>query len=129
SAQNVKGGRCRRRKVGACIVSEQRGESNFALDSMVFLARDSAGPAQSNFSNGDVIFVQGGPADAVFNIERGRIKCSVVSSDGKGCVISIFEEHEVFGEECVIGQASRLVTATALTKCSVTRIETSVMTR
>jgi CRP/FNR family cyclic AMP-dependent transcriptional regulator len=69
------------------------------------------------------IFVQGDSSDAVFYMQKGKVKLSVVSRTGKEATISILNEGDFFGEGCLTGQPLRLCSATAMTDCSVMRIE------
>src|SRR5579863_9301567 len=70
-----------------------------------------------------IIFTQGAPADDVFYIQRGRVKLSVVSKQGKEAVVAILGTGDFFGEGCLAGQPLRMATATAMTDCSVMRLE------
>lgn len=62
-------------------------------------------------------------ADAVYFIQKGRVKVTVVSDHGKEAVVAILDEGELCGEGCLIGSARRLSTARAMTDCEITRIE------
>ncbi|MEA2785052.1 MAG: family transcriptional regulator, cyclic receptor protein [Candidatus Eremiobacteraeota bacterium] len=74
-----------------------------------------------------VVFAQGDPADAVFYLQRGRIKMSLISPRGKEAVLAILGGDEFFGEGCLAGQTTRMMTATCITPCSVIRIEKAAM--
>jgi CRP-like cAMP-binding protein len=76
-----------------------------------------------------VVFAQGDPADAVFCLQRGRIKISLVSPRGKEAVLGILGNDEFFGEGCLAGQSTRMMTATCITPCSAVRIEKAAMIR
>ena len=69
------------------------------------------------------IFWAGDPADAVFFLRQGQVKLSVTSRQGKEAIIAILGEDEFFGEGCLAGQPLRMATATALTDCSLVRLE------
>ena len=75
------------------------------------------------------IFTQGEAADAVFYIQDGQVKLTVVSAQGKEAVIAILEARSFFGEGCLAGQPRRMATATALTDCSLMRIEKPAVLR
>ena len=75
------------------------------------------------------IFRQGQPADALFYIRRGKVKLSVTSREGKEGIVAILDTGEFFGEGCLAGQQSRMATATAVTDCTLFRIERPLMTR
>ena len=73
------------------------------------------------------IFAQGNPADAVFYLQAGKVKLAVVSKTGKEATIGILSDKSFFGEGSLAGQALRMGTATAMTDCSVLRIEKRAM--
>ena len=75
------------------------------------------------------MYSQGDPADAVFYIRNGRVKLSVVSQQGKEAVIGMLGPTDFFGEGCLTGQPIRIATASAITDCSVMRIEKAAMIR
>jgi CRP/FNR family transcriptional regulator, cyclic AMP receptor protein len=70
-----------------------------------------------------VIFAQSDPADALFNIQKGKVKLSVTSNAGKEAVIAVLGPGDFFGEGCLAGQPLRMATATAMTECSIMRLE------
>jgi CRP/FNR family transcriptional regulator, cyclic AMP receptor protein len=69
------------------------------------------------------IFVQGEPAGAVFYIQKGRVKLTVTSEQGKAAIIGVLNGGSFFGEGCIAGQSLRMMTATAITDCALLRIE------
>ena len=77
----------------------------------------------------DVVFSQGGPADAVFYVQKGQVKLTVVSTTGKEAVLGIASEGEFVGFSCLAGARVYLKTATAMTDCELLRIDRDVMTR
>jgi len=79
------------------------------------------------FSKKQTIFVQGDSSDAVFYIQTGKVKLTVVSRTGKEATIGILNEGDFFGEGCLTGQPRRLSAATAMTDCSVMRIDKKSM--
>jgi CRP-like cAMP-binding protein len=74
-----------------------------------------------------MIFNQGGPSDAVFHIQTGKVKLTVLSKTGKEATIGILNEGEFFGEGCLSGQALRMCSATAMTDCTVMCIDKESM--
>jgi CRP-like cAMP-binding protein len=78
---------------------------------------------------GDLLYAQGEPADALFYLERGRIKVSTTSSQGKEAIIAIVSCGEFFGESSLAGQAHRNSTASAIVASSVFRIERAAALR
>src|SRR5512132_932045 len=75
----------------------------------------------------DTVFSQGDAAEAVFYIQTGKVKLTVVSQKGKEAVIAILGPGTFFGESCLAGQAVRTATATAVEDCSLVRIEKDTM--
>jgi CRP-like cAMP-binding protein len=99
------------------------------FDPKVFLAKVGAGRNIMDFGIGEVVFSQGDPADAVFYVQKGKLKLTVVSDQGKEAVIAILEAGDFFGEGCLAGQIKRMATATAMTDCVAARLEKSEMIR
>jgi CRP/FNR family transcriptional regulator, cyclic AMP receptor protein len=81
------------------------------------------------YRKGRTVFSQGGAADAVFYIRKGKVKVTVVSAQGKEAVTAILGNDEFCGEGCLSGQTLRTATAKAMTDCSIARIEKTAMTR
>jgi CRP-like cAMP-binding protein len=73
------------------------------------------------------IFVQGEPARTVFHIKKGKVKLTVTSEQGKAAIIGILNGGSFFGEGCIAGQPLRMMTATALTDCTLLRIDKAAM--
>jgi CRP-like cAMP-binding protein len=81
------------------------------------------GRTSSSYRNEEAIFSQGDPADAVFYIQKGKVKVTVVSDQGKEAVVAILGADEFCGEGCLAGQPRRIATVSAMTECTVTRLE------
>jgi len=77
----------------------------------------------------DLVFSQGDPADAVFYVQKGQVKLTVVSNTGKEAILGIVREGEFVGSGCLAGARFYLKTATAMTDCELLRIDRDVMTR
>jgi CRP/FNR family transcriptional regulator, cyclic AMP receptor protein len=75
------------------------------------------------------IFRQGQPADSLFYLRRGKVKLAVASKEGKEAIVALLDAGEFFGEGCLAGQLLRMATATAMTDCTLFRIEKRLMTR
>jgi len=99
------------------------------FDAKTFLTRAGTGRTVSAYRKKQVIFAQGDPADAVFYLERGQVKLTVVSERGKSAVVAMLGHGDFFGEGCLAGQPVRMATASALTEVSVVRVERQVMIR
>lgn len=99
------------------------------FDPLVFLNTENGGRTISKYQEREVIFSQGNLADAVFYIRKGKIKLTVVSTQGKEAIVRILGPDEFCGEGCLTGQLRRLATASTMTECEVMRLEKSAMIR
>jgi len=99
------------------------------FDSKAFMARVGNGRSVRNYAAGQVVFSQGDPADAVFYIQRGEVKITVLSEQGKGAVIALLGPEEFFGEGGIAGQSKRISTAVAMSDSVISRIEKSTILR
>ena len=93
------------------------------------LAQPGKGRSIVKYRKNDAVFSQGDPADAVFYVQKGKLKVTVVSARGKEAVAAILDPDEFFGEACMAGQTLRLVTVLAMTDAVVVRIEKQEMIR
>jgi len=100
-----------------------------AFDPQAFLAKIGAGRTLVPCQKQQPIFTQGEAADAVFYIQEGQVKLTVVSAQGKEAVIALLAAEAFFGEGCLAGQPLRMATATALTDGTLMRIEKPAMLR
>ena len=83
-----------------------------------------------HYRKGQVLFSQGDPSDAVFSIQKGKVKLTVISKQNKEAVIAILTPGDLVGEACLVGQQPvRLATATAMTECSIARLAKPAMMR
>src|SRR6202042_3990055 len=73
------------------------------------------------------VFAQGDFSDAVFYIQKGKVRLSVVSKSGKEATIGVLNERDFFGEGCLAGQSLRMCTSTAMTDCTLMRIDKKSM--
>src|SRR6266508_3097639 len=83
----------------------------------------------SKYRKGLIGFSQGDPADAVFYVQKGKVKVAVVSDQGKEAVVAILGVDEFCGEGCLAGQPRRISTVTAMTECMVMRLEKTSIIR
>jgi CRP-like cAMP-binding protein len=97
------------------------------FDATAFLANIGQGRRLLEFGKKARIYTQGEPADAIFYLQKGKIKLSVVSQQGKEAIIGLLAPGDFFGEGSIAGQPLRMSTALAMTDCSVIRIEKKVM--
>ena len=99
------------------------------FDPIALLAKAGEGRAASGYASGQVIFAQGDPADAVFYVQTGRVKLTIVSGQGKEEVVGIYSATDFFGEASLAGQPLRIATATAMSECLIVRLAKSAMIR
>ncbi len=93
------------------------------FDPKSFLAKVGGGRSIDRFGKDQIVFSQGDPADAVFYIQKGKAKVTVVSEQGKEAVVAIFGTNEFFGEGCLAGQAQRIATVTTMAESVIMRLE------
>lgn len=93
------------------------------------LGKITDGKRAITFRKGEKVFLQGGAADAIFLIQSGKVKMTVVSSAGKEAVIRVVTAHSFLGEGALVGQTLRVSTATAMEPAVIFRIEKQVMGR
>ncbi len=99
------------------------------FDPHAFLAIIGEGRKVLAFPRKQTIFVQGDTADAVFYIQTGKVRLTVVSKAGKEATIGILGEGDFFGEGSLAGQSLRMGSAMAMTDCLVVRIEKKAMVK
>jgi CRP-like cAMP-binding protein len=104
-------------------------KAKVTFDPKRFLATVSHGRMISTYARDAVIFAQAGPADAVFHVQKGRIKLVVESQQGKEAVVALAGPGEFFGEGCLIGQPVRLASAKAMVESEVMRVSKAEMVR
>jgi CRP-like cAMP-binding protein len=97
------------------------------FDTKRFLSTIDGGRKITAFSKKQAIFVQGDSSDAVFYIQKGKVRLTVVSKSGKEATTGIMNQGDFFGEGCLAGQTVRLFSATAMTDCSVMQIDKKYM--
>jgi CRP/FNR family transcriptional regulator, cyclic AMP receptor protein len=104
-----------------------RNTNQAAFDPREFLAIVGEGKTILEFRKDHVVFAQGDVADAVFYIQKGRVKVVVISEQGKEAVVGIFGPGQFFGEGCMNGHSVRIATTTAMEDCLVTVITKAAM--
>jgi CRP/FNR family cyclic AMP-dependent transcriptional regulator len=92
-----------------------------------FLATIGEGRKNLIFVKKQVIFTQGDVADAVFYIQKGKVKLTVVSETGREATIGMLTNGDFFGEGALAGQGLRMGSASALSDCEILRIDKQVM--
>jgi CRP/FNR family transcriptional regulator, cyclic AMP receptor protein len=99
------------------------------FDPKTFLAKADGGRTISKYQKDQIVFSQGEAADAVFYIQQGKIKITVVSEQGKEAVVAILGTGDFFGEGCLAGQSLRMATVTAIMECEIMRLEKAAISR
>jgi CRP/FNR family transcriptional regulator, cyclic AMP receptor protein len=100
-----------------------------AFNPTAFLSRAGRGRSIAKYRKDQPIFSQGYPADAVYYIQRGKVRVSVISDRGKEAIVSILGPDEFFGEGCISGQALRIASVHAMSEAVAVRIEKAEMLR
>src|ERR1700687_2515962 len=97
------------------------------FDTKTFLSTIECGRKVAVGRQEQTVISQGDSSDAVFHIQKGKVRLTVVSKSGKEATIGILNDGDFFGEACLAGQPLRLCSATAMTDCSVMQIEKKSM--
>ena len=98
-------------------------ETKTAVRSKTLLAKVGEPKTPSDYKKNRKVFSQGDSAQAIFYLEKGRVKLTVVSKEGKEAVIALFGPGAFFGEGCMGGQSLRMATAATMSECSIIRLE------
>jgi CRP/FNR family cyclic AMP-dependent transcriptional regulator len=104
-------------------------KKNAPFNLQKFLALVGRGKATLMYAKKQILFSQGDTADAVFCIQAGSVKLTVVSQQGKEAIVAILERGAFLGESCLAGQIVHTVTATAMEDSSIVRIDKDAMIR
>ena len=99
------------------------------FDPKAFLARIGAGQSIKEYIDNEAVYAQGDPADAIFYIQAGKVKVSVLSDHGKEAIVAILEDGQFFGEGCMVGQAHRMASVFAISECTIARLEKHVVVK
>src|SRR6188472_1877377 len=103
------------------------GRARTSFDPQLFLSKVGKGKTSQLSPKRHTIFSQGDAAEAVFYVQTGKVKLTVVSQQGKEAVIAILEPGAFFGQSCLAGQAIRAATATAVEDSNIVRINKDAM--
>jgi CRP-like cAMP-binding protein len=98
-----------------------------SLDPHHLLTKLSAGKSSQEYKADESVFSQGDVADAVFFVQSGKVKLTVVSTHGREAVVAILPEGSFFGEGCLTGQQFRMSTASAVERSTILRVSKSAM--
>ncbi len=97
------------------------------FDPQAFLAKMGTGKAILKIKMNQHVFEQGDVAGTIFYIQKGRVKLTVLSEQGKEAVVGILEPGQFFGEGCLNGHTLRIATTTAMEECVITSITKEAM--
>ena len=100
-----------------------------AFDPGMLLKRIGRRRSDSKYRNRQPIFSQGEIADAMFYVESGNVKLTVLSKRGKKAVVAIFQQGDFFGEGCLGVASVRMSTATAVQPSIIARVEKAIIIR
>jgi CRP/FNR family cyclic AMP-dependent transcriptional regulator len=106
-----------------CMRPHSKLKEKSPFDPNIFLAKVGKGRTIADYSKSEVVFSQSDRADAIFYIQKGKVKLTVVSNAGKEAIIAILGAGDFLGEGCLGGRPVRLATATAMGDCSIVRLE------
>ncbi len=102
-------------------------KNNRDFDPRKFLATIGEGRQVVAVPKKRTVFRQGDAADAVFYIQEGKVRLTVVSKIGKEATLGVLSEGDFFGEGCLVGKLVRMQSATAMTDCELMRIYKKAM--
>jgi len=94
-----------------------------------FLSTAGKGRMLADHPKNHQVFLQGDPADALFYIQKGKVKLTVVSQQGKEAVVALLGAGEFFGEGCLAGQPLRMASASTMSESSIMRLEKASVIR
>jgi len=93
------------------------------FDAKALLAKVGDGRSIDKYRKNEIVFTQGDQADAVFYVQKGKVKITVVSQQGKEAVVAILGADDFFGEGCLAGQPRRMATVKAMVESVIMRLE------
>ena len=102
---------------------------NRPFDPKILLTQIGEGRTIIDYTGGQMVFAQGDPADAIFYIQKGKVKLTVVSKPGREGVLAILGSGDFFGESCLAGQPLWMKAATIIGDATIIRVEKQAMIR
>ncbi|MBZ5521250.1 MAG: Crp/Fnr family transcriptional regulator [Acidobacteriia bacterium] len=111
-------------------ISKPRKKRVRQFDPAAFLAAAGLGRKIVDLQKKQIVFAQGDPAEAVFYIQRGKVRLSVISPSGREATIAILGPGDFLGEDCIANShTQRIAAATAITVSTVLKIDKKAMVR
>jgi CRP/FNR family transcriptional regulator, cyclic AMP receptor protein len=104
-------------------------QGRVSFDPLSFLAKVGEGRSIGRYGKDKIVFSQGDSADAVFYIQSGKVKVTVVSEEGKEAVVAILGPDEFFGEGSLVGRTRCLSTVTAVEDSVIMRLGKAAVVR
>jgi CRP/FNR family cyclic AMP-dependent transcriptional regulator len=104
-------------------------ERILGLSTALLRKKFGAGMSARNYKDNEIVFSQGDPADAVFYIQAGTVKLTVVSARHKKAVIAFLRRGSFFGEGCLGGQPLRICTAKSVDQSNIIRLRKGSLVR
>jgi CRP-like cAMP-binding protein len=95
----------------------------------LFLSKVGEGRTIGRYGKDQIVFSQGGPSDSVFYVQKGKVKVTVLSEQGKEAVVAILGADEFFGEACLAGQPLRIATVATIADSVIVRLEKTAIVR
>jgi CRP/FNR family cyclic AMP-dependent transcriptional regulator len=118
------------KSVGRQTPKAQPTNGDAGFDAKTFLARAGLGKKLFKLKKNETAFAQGDPSDAIFYVQKGRLRVTVTSANGKEATISLVGAEEFLGEDSMVSaHPLRLATATAMTECALLRVSKAEMVR
>ena len=106
----------------------KNGDGGF--DPEAFLTQTGVGRTVLSLKKSEAAFAQGDPADAIFHVQKGQLRVTVTSANGKEATLALVGAGEFLGEDCMVSaHPLRLATATAMTECVLLKISKAEMLR
>jgi CRP/FNR family cyclic AMP-dependent transcriptional regulator len=102
-------------------------ETNRDFDPQIFLSTNGDGRQIVSYRERQIIFAQGTATDAVFVIQKGKVKLSAKSRTGREATLGILSGEDFVGEDGIAGEPLRIASAIAMTDCDLLRIDQKVM--
>ena len=99
------------------------------FDPKLFLGKTADGQSLATYQKQQVVFAQGEPADALFYLQSGKVKITVLSQQGKEAVLVLLGPGDFFGEGCLNGQTQRMTSALVMEESTIARVERAVVLR
>lgn len=108
-------------------ISPRHPSSKASFNLKAFLGLAGPGKVLKKYGKNQVIFTQGEIANAIFYIQKGKVKVTVLSAHGKEAVVGILAQGQFFGEGCLDGAKLRIATTHAMEECSLTSMTKDAM--